>query len=241
MSVTASPKKPVELTLEVAAELQANGFRTAPHFAARMISDGAHLQALLDEARDGGMTRVFVIAGDEPDHGEFPDSLALLRAMADLGHPFAEIGIGCHPEGHPFIPAPQLNEALREKAQFAHHMTTQICFDPAAILSWIRDRRREGITLPVHIGAVGSVEVLKLINISMRIGIGDSLRFLTKNTGLVRRFLRPGPYRPNRFLEGLAAGMVDPEIGLDGVHLYTFNQIAPTVEWLGCYRDDLAV
>ena len=45
-------------------------------------------------------------------------------------------------------------------------MTTQLCFDPAAIGSWIAARRAEGLTLPVHIGLPGVAEPHKLLAIT---------------------------------------------------------------------------
>ena len=73
--------------------------------------------------------------------------------MAEIGHPLSEIGIPAYPQGHAFIADAPLLEALRAKAAFASYMTTQLCFDPNAIASWLAARRAEGITLPVHLGA----------------------------------------------------------------------------------------
>ena len=75
--------------------------------------------------------------------------------MAEIGHPLAEIGIPAYPQGHAFIADAPLLEALRAKAAFASYMTTQLCFDPNAIASWLAARRAEGITLPVHLGLPG--------------------------------------------------------------------------------------
>ena len=61
-------------------------------------------------------------------------------------------------EGHAFIADGPLLDALREKAAFASYMTTQLCFDPAAIDAWIAARRAEGIALPVHLGIPGVAE-----------------------------------------------------------------------------------
>ena len=42
-------------------------------------------------------------------------------------------------------------------------MTTQLCFDPKAIGTFIAARRADGITLPVHIGLPGVAELAKLL------------------------------------------------------------------------------
>ena len=76
-----------------------------------------------------------MVGGDAKEPGDYPDGLSLLRAMAEIGHPLAEIGIPAYPQGHAFIPDAPLLDALRAKAAFASYMTTQLCFDPVAIVS----------------------------------------------------------------------------------------------------------
>ena len=85
VSVTASPGKGIEATVELAIELEATGLRAIPHLSARMIRDRAHLAELLDRLADAGIDRAFVVGGDADEPGEFLDGLSLLRAMADLG------------------------------------------------------------------------------------------------------------------------------------------------------------
>ena len=61
--------------------------------------------------------------------------------------------------------------------------------------------------------------------------MSDSRRFLAKNTGLVARLLRPGGFRPDGLLEGLAPIAANPAAGVRTIHLYTFNQVASTEAW----------
>ncbi len=170
-----------------------------------------------------------MVGGDAKEPGDYPDGLSLLRAMAEIGHPFAEIGIPCYPQGHAFIPDAPLAEALRDKAAFASYMTTQLCFDPEAIGTWLAARRAEGLTLPVHIGLPGVAEPHKLLAITARIGVADTHRFLTKNARFVARLIRSGGfYRPDGLLDGLAPIVADPAAGVVDMHLYTFNHVAAT-------------
>lgn len=231
VSVTASPAKGIEATVELARELQADGFRAVPHLSARMIRDRAHLRDVLDAVAAAGISRAFVVGGDAEHPGDFSDGLSLLRAMAEAGHGLAEIGIPCYPEGHAVIPNDRLLRALADKQPYASYMTTQMCFDPRAIGTWLGERRREGITLPVHIGLPGVAEVQKLIAISARIGIGDSRRFLSKNFRLLGRLVRPGGFSPDGLLEGLATLIADPEADIRDLHVYTFNQVESTEAW----------
>jgi methylenetetrahydrofolate reductase (NADPH) len=224
--------------VELAAELEASGLRATPHLSARMIRDRAHLAALLDRLEGAGVGRAFVVGGDTHEPGAFVDGLSLLRAMADMGRLPAEVGIPCYPQGHPFIADDVLIQALHDKAPFAQYMTTQLCFDPIPIRTFIEARRAEGIALPVQLGVPGVAEIPKLLTISARIGISDASRFVLKNMRFVGQLLRGGGvYRPTRLLRQLAPLIADPEADVMGLHLYTFNNVAATEAWR---RDALA-
>ena len=207
-----------------------------------MVRDRAHLADLIAWLEGAGVDRAFVVGGDAKEPGDFPDGLALLREMADIGHPLAEIGIPCYPQGHAFIPDAPLAEALAAKAEFASYMTTQLCFDPVAIGSWIAARRAEGLLLPVHIGLPGVAEPHKLLAITARIGVADTHRFLTKNARFVARLIRSGGfYRPDGLLEGLAPVIADPAARVADLHLYTFNNVDATETWRRKYLASVSV
>lgn len=232
VSVTASPGKGIEATVELAIELEQAGLRAIPHLSARMIRDRAHLAELLTRLQDADIDRTFVVGGDAERPGEFLDALTLLRAMADLGRLPAEVGIGCYPQGHPSIPDEALAQALRDKAPFAQYMATQLCFDPRAIERFIAGRRAEGIALPVKLGIAGVAEIPKLMSISARIGVKDASKFVLKNARFVTQLLRSGGiYRPTQLVRTLAPLIADPVAGILGFHVYTFNNVPATIEW----------
>jgi methylenetetrahydrofolate reductase (NADPH) len=242
VSVTASPSKGLEATVELAIMLQARGYRAIPHLSARMVRDRIHLRELLTRLADGGVDNAFVVGGDSTETGDYPDGLSLLRAIADLGVELSTIGIPCYPEGHSFIPDDRLLQALVDKAPFAHYMTTQLCFDARAIRSWIAARRAEGLRLPVQIGVAGAVEPHRLLAVSAKIGVRDTGRFLAKNIGFVGRLLRSGGfYRPDGLLDELAPLFGDPVADVRWVHLYTFNQVETTDAWRRRYLESLLV
>ena len=236
VSVTASPAKGLEATVALCEQLQARGFRAVPHLSARMVRDRAHLVDLTAWLEGAGVNRAFVVGGDEKEPGDYADGLSLLREMAEIGHPLGEIGIPCYPQGHAFIADGPLLEALRAKAEFASYMTTQLCFDPGAIATWIAARRAEGLALPVHVGVPGIAEPHRLLAITARIGVADTHRFLSKNIRFVARLLRSGGfYRPDALLEGIAPHAADPAAGIVDVHLYTFNAVDATEKWRRAY------
>ena len=240
VSVTASPAKGVEATVVLCEQLQAAGFRAVPHLSARMVRDRAHLVDLIAWLEGAGVDRAFVVGGDAKEPGAYPDGLSLLREMAEIGHPLGEIGIPAYPQGHPFIADGPILHALRAKAPFASYMTTQLCFDPGAIASWIAARRAEGLRLPIHVGVPGVAEPQKLLAISARIGVADTHRFLVKNIRFVTKLVRSGGfYRPDALLEGLAPHLADPGAGIVDLHMYTFNAVDGFESWRRAYLDRL--
>lgn len=240
VSVTASPAKGMDATIDLSVRLSERGYVVVPHLSAHMIRDRAHLAELLRRMADAGVDRAFVVGGDAEDPGDFRDGLSLLRAMADLGHRLREIGVPAYPQGHPTIPDATLLAALAAKAPLVDYMTTQMCFDAAAIETWLRARRGEGIELPVVIGVPGVAEPHKLLTIATRIGVADSRRFVAKNARFIARLVRSGGfYRPGGLLESLAPLMADPTAGIHGIHLYTFNAVEATEGWRLRYLETL--
>ncbi len=232
VSVTASPAKGLDATIDLAIELEAAGHRAVPHLSARMVRDRDHLRGLLGRLRDAGIDRAFVVGGDEEQPGAYVDGLSLLETMAGLDLLPAEIGVPCYPQGHPIIPDERLLAALRAKARFASYMTSQLCFDARALTTWLAARRADGIELPLRIGIPGVAEIPKLLSISARIGVRDAGRFVLKNRRFVGQLLRSGgTYRPTALLDDLAPLTADTAANAIGVHIYTFNNVPATVEW----------
>jgi methylenetetrahydrofolate reductase (NADPH) len=229
-TVTASPTHGIESTIELCEGLIARGHDATPHLAAHMFRDRTHLAELLARCSEAGIRNAFVVGGDAKDRGEIHDGLALLRLMDELGHPFDAVGVAGYPEGHPSIPEEILFSSLREKQAFASYVTTQMSFDATAISSWISRIRSAGVTLPVHVGLPGAVDVRKLLRVAARIGVGGSLRYLGKNRQLLRLLFRRS-FTPERLLRSLGPTLADPEADVRAIHLFTFNQVAATVTW----------
>jgi methylenetetrahydrofolate reductase (NADPH) len=236
VTVTASQARGMGPTVELCGCLRERGFDVVPHLSANLIPDRTALRALLRTLAGMGIRRAFVVAGDGEASGDFPDGLSLLRAMAELGHDFTEIGVPCYPEGHPTVPADRLDEVLAAKTAYADYMVSQMCFDADVIATWLRIRRAGGITLPLHLGLPGAAPLHRLMTISARIGVADSRRFLTKNTRFVSRLLlAPGGYRPDGLLDALAPLVADPAAAVTGLHMFTFNEVRSTEAWRAQY------
>jgi len=232
LTVTASPKRGLDATLDVSAELAKHGFHVVPHVSARQIVDEAHLAGILERLEGLQLREVFVIAGDaRRAAGKFADASELLAAMVELGHRLDEIGIAGYPEGHPFLSDEAALRALAEKEAVASYIVTQLSFAPESVARWVARVRSRGIQLPVYVGVPGVVDRNKLLRIALRIGVGESVRFLRKQRKRTARLLRRASYRPDVLLEGLAPTLAEPENGICGFHIYTFNAVEQTERW----------
>jgi methylenetetrahydrofolate reductase (NADPH) len=232
VAVTCSPTKSIESTLRCSERLLHRGFRVVPHVAARLVADRAHLEEILRWLGERGLREIHVIGGDSREPvGPYESAFQLLDAMSQLEHGIEEVGIGGYPEGHPLISDEELDRALMDKQPFASYVVTQLCFDADAILGWISYVRHRGIRLPVYIGLPGAVDRKKLLQVSLEVGVGDSVRFLKKQAGLVGMLLKPGGYSPDELVERLVPYAGDEHFDIAGVHLYTFNQVQRTEQW----------
>jgi methylenetetrahydrofolate reductase (NADPH) len=232
LAVAASPSRGLEAGVRLGERLRAAGHDVVVHIAAHMVSGRTQLQDMLTGLNSAGVDGVFVVGGDATQAGPYADALSLLREMHELGRRPPEVGIACYPQGHPAIPDDRLLQALREKAPMADYMTTQLCFDAAALRRWVAARRDEGLTLPLDIGVPGALEVAHLLRVSARIGVTDAARFVVHQPGLMGRFLRPRGYRPDGLIRQMAPMLADPRAAVRGLHVYTFNQVERTDTWL---------
>ena len=230
VTVTASPRKGIEATLTLSEELAGRGFRVVPHLTARQVRDKSHLQELVDRLSAGGFEDVFIIGGDitEPV-GTYDSSSTLIADMVEMGNRPRRIGVAAYPEGHPLINREALMQALKAKQPFVNYMVTQICFDPQIIGKWLGDVRANGITLPVYIGIPGILKRSKLLEISLRVGVGDSTRFLKNHLGMVARLLQHDMYNPNGLVKKITGLTRDQVVA--GFHIYTFNQCLSIKHW----------
>jgi methylenetetrahydrofolate reductase (NADH) len=230
VTVTASPARGLDATLGLSERLAARGYTVVPHLSARLVQDDAHLEAILSRLRAAGVHEAFVPAGDATEPGPFQDAASLLTAMGDHRQGFTEIGITGYPESHHLIDDETTIQAMFAKAPMATYIVSQICFDPEVIQRWVADVRARGTHLPIWIGLPGSVPNAKLLRISMRIGLGESARFLRAHRDWLRRLITR-TFTPDALIRGLAPLYGDREAHIGGFHLYTFNELERTERW----------
>lgn len=236
ITITASPTLELEATIEWAEKAAKRGFEVVPHISARYVQGPEHLAEIAERLRAVDITDIFVPGGDrEEPIGQFESAHDLLVALEDLEYEFDEVGITGYPEGHEFISEETLAEAMKKKAPYATYIATQLCYDSQTILEWIKEVRDRGVDLPIEVGIPGVMKYEKLLNISRKVGVGDSVKFLQK-TGGILGFIKQaigsrGRYKPDDLVDGLAPYVDDPEYNIRGIHIYTFNQVPSLESW----------
>jgi methylenetetrahydrofolate reductase (NADPH) len=232
ITVTASPAKGLDPTLDLTERLTARGYRVVPHLSARLVRDDAHLADIVARLTACGVA--------DPPAGRFDSALALLDRLAEMGRPFARVGVTGYPESHPRIDDDITIQAMWDKRHHAAYLVSNLCFDPATLRHWIQRVRARGVTMPMFIGIAGPVDRARLLRMATKAGVAESARFLTGHTEWLLRLGTPAGYNPGRLLERTGATLADPDSAVEGLHVFTFNQVRQTEQWRRSLLDRIA-
>ncbi|MFP3580113.1 methylenetetrahydrofolate reductase [Arthrobacter sp. SIMBA_036] len=225
ISVTCLPHHGIGPTMGTAIQLSELGYAAVPHLAAKCLDSRAQLQRILGDCASSGISEVFAIGGDAPHPaGPYSTGIELVRDIADITGGKMAVGVAGYPEGHPNINGLQLLEALAAKQEYATRVVTQMCFSANAIHNYAALLRRQGVHLPVWAGVAGAVPKTKLISLASKIGVGSSLKFLSKRGPLAKRLLMGERYSPDALIHDLAA-----QPGIEGIQLYSFNSLGAVI------------
>jgi methylenetetrahydrofolate reductase (NADPH) len=220
--VTCLPHHGIERTMRTAVQLSVLGYTVIPHLAARSLHDRAELTGILRDCDAAGIREVFVIGGDRKQPaGPYESALPVLEDIAQYSGGLMRAGVAGYPEGHPSTGPVDMLDALLAKQHLASHVVTQMCFAPEKILDYAALLLREGVELPVWAGVAGGVPRTKLVSLATQIGVGSSLKFLSRKGPLSRKLLSGDRYSP----QTLIAGLENRPGNLEGIHLYSFNSL----------------
>ncbi|MGB3187444.1 MAG: methylenetetrahydrofolate reductase [Ornithinimicrobium sp.] len=237
VTVTASPSQGIEGTVALTERLAGHGYDAVPHLAARMISGRSELREILGRLEVAGVSTIFVPGGDQdPPAGDYGNALDMLQDLTAIGSSL-RVGITGYPETHPTISDDLTVQSMWDKRKHASHVVSNMTFDPSLVESWIKRMRARGLELPVLLGIPGPIDRAKLLTMATKIGVGDSTRFLSKHKGTMARLAAPGGFTGERFLQSCAGTVSGAVARVDGIHLYTFNQVEATENWRRDYLE----
>ena len=143
-------------------------------------------------------------------------------------------GKSCHILEH----CPDVAELVR-KQEVSNYVVTQMCFDAGIIGGWVQKIRDAGVELPVWIGLPSVSNRASLMTTSLRIGVGNSLRYLKNHGNIAANLLKKKEYRPDELLFDLAPHIGNPAMKIQGHHIYCFNQVSKAEDWRRGFLDTL--
>ncbi len=239
VTVTASPGHGQARTIEVAESLAASGYEVIPHLAARMVSGRSELAGWAGRLAAAGVHEAFVVGGDAtpaagPYRGRRRPARRARRHLASV-HAHRDRRLSGGP------PADRRRQAARGAAPQA---AVRRPARHAALLRRRRaprlgagDPRRRASTCRSSSGSLASSSGASWPRSRSR--PGSALRCATcASTGaswspshargatIPRRSCAPSR-------RGWTGAPKAPSFGIRGAHLFTFNQVEPTFEWVG--------
>jgi len=222
-------QKSVKLTTD----LIARGHPVTPHLPARSIRDRHHLADLLEVLKNAGVTDIFVVAGNSSKTaGPYDGAIDILQEVRAAGF---RAGVAAYPEGHAYLSSEQAMSLLVRKQEYASYLVTQTCFDAATVRDWLRQARAAGVRLPAYLGIAGVVQRKELLRMAAWMGVGNSVKFVNKQRKLAARLVGPGAYDPSVLMDEVIQVQTEEDLGIEGIHLNTFNQVASTRAWWDAY------
>ncbi len=229
-----------EKTLHTVQAIAAAGFEAAPHLSC-VGSTRAGVSEILATYRAQNIRRIVALRGDMPSGtataGEFRHAAELVRFIRETQGPDWQIEVAAYPEYHPEqrYAARDLRHYVDKVNAGASSAITQFFFNADAYFHFVEQTRKLGATAPVVPGIMPFHNFAKIAQFAARDGIeiprwvALKMEGFMDDTAAIRAF---GLDVVTALCERLIAG------GAPGIHFYTMNQSALTVEL--CQRLGLA-
>jgi methylenetetrahydrofolate reductase (NADPH) len=219
-------------TLQTVQAIAAAGFEAAPHLSC-VGSTREGIAATLATYREQNIRRIVALRGDIPSGtavgGEFRYAAELVRYIRETQGDDWLIEVAAYPEYHPAqrYAERDLQHYVDKVSAGASGAITQFFFNPDAYFHFVEKTRKLGATAPVVAGIMPFHNYAKIAQFSARDGI-DIPRWVAlkmegfmDDTASIRAF---GLDVVAALCERLIAG------GVPGLHFYTLNQSALTLE-----------
>ena len=219
-------------TLHTVRDIAEAGFEAAPHLSC-VGSTRAGIAEILDTYRAQSIHRLVALRGDLPSGtataGEFRYAAELVSFIRETQGADWHIEVAAYPEYHP-----EQRYSRRDLEHFAHKVKagadsaiTQFFFNPDAYFHFVDETRALGVEVPIVPGIMPFHNYAKIAQFAARDGIeiprwvALKMEGYMDDTASIRAF---GLDVVTALCERLIAG------GAPGIHFYTMNQSALTLE-----------
>ena len=236
--ITYLPDEKANNVIETAKKLKLEGFEVIPHLPARTILNQNVLEKYIGElANESGCSKILIIGGGGNQAGNISSTMDVLKSDLLSKFNYKHVGVAGHPEGSPDISNQNLDLAIKEKndfsknADFHMYIATQFFFEAKSLINWEKHLSSLGNNLPIHAGIPGPASIKTLINYARSCGIGNSLRFISKQAFNLTKLATLST--PDKLIYDLANYInINQSTNLENIHFYAFGGIKKTADWL---------
>jgi len=229
--------------IDTAKKLKLEGYDVVPHLPARTIKNRSQLEKFIGNLSEiSGCNKILVIGGGGKQIGDITSSLDVLQTDYLSKYNYKEVGVAGHPEGNPDISKNELDNSIIEKNNFANnadfklYITTQFFFEANSLVEWEKHLNKIGNKLEIHAGIPGPASLKTLISYAKSCGIGNSLRFLSKQGFNFTKLASTNT--PDKLIYDLANYKIsNSQSLLKKLHFYAFGGIKKTSEWLNSLKN----
>ena len=235
--ITYLPDEDPANIIETAKKIKQNGFEPIPHLPARTIENYSELEKYLGRLSEvSGVKKILIIGGSTNQKGDISSSLQVLKTRLTEKYNYKEIGLAGHPEGSPDISNKELDYAIIEKNKFARdtdaklYFVTQFFFEARSFISWEKHLTLLNNKIKIHAGLPGPANLKTLITYAKSCGIGNSIKFLTKQALNISKIA--STKTPKKLIYDLAEyKMINEYSNLEKIHFYPFGGLKKTSLW----------
>ena len=236
--ITYLPDENSNNVVNTAKKLKEEGYEVIPHLPARTIVNVNELEKYLgDLANVSGCTKILIIGGGGNQAGNISSTMDVLQSDFLSKFNFKFVGVAGHPEGSPDISNDNLDLAIKEKNNFSKnvdfqmYIATQFFFEAKSLIDWEKHLNSLGNSLPIHAGIPGPASIKTLINYARSCGIGNSLRFISKQAFNLTKLATLST--PDKLIYDLANYInTNQSTKLENIHFYAFGGMKKTADWL---------
>jgi len=236
--ITYLPGETSSRVIDTAKKLTDEGFDVVPHLPARTIIDNVDLESFIGKLSEvAGCNKILVIGGGGNQNGNINSSLDVLRTDLLSKYQFTEVGLAGHPEGNPDITEKELDKAIIKKNEFVKntdfkaYLITQFFFEASSLKNWEKKLISLGNKLEIHAGIPGPATLKTLVTYATSCGIGDSIRFLSKQALNITKLATTRT--PDKLIADLATyKQGNSNSKLTKLHFYPFGGIKKTSSWI---------
>ena len=236
--ITYLPDENSDNVVNTAKKLKEEGYEVIPHLPARTIVNENELEKYVGElANKSGCSKILIIGGGGNQAGNIASTMDVLKSDLLSKFNYKFVGVAGHPEGSPDISNQNLDLAIKEKNNFAKnvdfkmYIATQFFFEAQSLIEWENHLTTLGNELPIHAGIPGPASIKTLINYARSCGIGNSLRFITKQAFNLTKLATLST--PDKLIHDLANYLhTNQSSKLENIHFYAFGGMKKTADWL---------